>query len=97
MDAISSSIQETNDVNTAWLSSFTALPEMVQEWSADIPTMPHDELVTAQREDPTIAGIIYCKLEDDPPFEINRRSHLSYDRENPVERVGSFFLRRASN
>ena len=84
MDAISSSIQETNAVNTAWLSSFTALPEMVQEWSADIPTMPHDELVTAQREDPTIAGII-------------GRSHLSYDRENPVERVGSFFLRRASN
>ena len=31
LDAISSSIQETNSVNTAWLSSFTALTEMVQE------------------------------------------------------------------
>ena len=59
LDAISSSIQETNAVNTAWLSSFTALPEMVQEESADNPTMPHDELVTAQREDPTIARILH--------------------------------------
>ena len=59
LDAISSSIQETSSVNTAWLSSFTALPEMVQEESAYIPTMPHDELVKAQREDPTIARILH--------------------------------------
>ena len=59
LDAISSSIQETNAVNTAWLPSFSALPEMVQEESADIPTMPHHELMTAQREDPTIARILH--------------------------------------
>ena len=59
LGAISSSIQETNAVNTAWLSSFTAFPEMVQEGSADISTMPHDDLVTAQREHPTRAPILH--------------------------------------
>ena len=31
----------------------------VQEESADIPTMPHNELVTAQRDDLTIARILH--------------------------------------
>lgn len=42
LNAVSSSIHETNAVKTTFLSSFTPLPEVVQEERADIPTMPRD-------------------------------------------------------
>lgn len=78
--AVSSSIHETNAVKTTFLFSSTPLPEMVQEKRADIPTMPRDELVAAQREDQTITRVLnLCELEVAPPFEINRRSQVSYN------------------
>lgn len=46
LDAITFSIHETNTVQTAWLSSLTAVPDMLKEEHVDIPTMPHDELMT---------------------------------------------------
>ena len=58
LDAITFSIHETNTVQTAWLSSLTAVPDMLKEEHVDIPTMPHNELMTAQQEDPTIARVL---------------------------------------
>ena len=80
LDAITFSIHETNTVQTAWLSSLTAVPDMLKEEHVDIPTMPHDEFVTAQQEDPTIARVYaLCKSEDVPPTRKDRRSQLLYD------------------
>ena len=80
LHAISSSIHETNAVKTTWLSSFIALTEVVREESADIPTMPHDELVTAQREDPTIAHILhFLQFGGRPTFRDKQEKSLSDD------------------
>ena len=58
LDAVTFSIHETNTVQTAWLSSLAAVPDVLKEEHVDIPIMPHDELMTAQQEDPTIARIL---------------------------------------
>ena len=38
LDAVTFSIHETNAVQTAWLSSLTAVPDMLKEKHVDIPT-----------------------------------------------------------
>ena len=57
LDAVTCSIRETNNAWTAWLSSLTAVPDRLKEESVDVPTMPHDELIAAQQEDPAIARV----------------------------------------
>ena len=56
LDAVTPTIHETNTVQTAWLSSLAAEPDMLREERVDIPTMPPDELRKAQQEDPRING-----------------------------------------
>ena len=58
LDAVTCSIHETNTAQTAWLSSLTAVPNMLIEECVDVPTMPLDELVAAQQEDPAIARVL---------------------------------------
>ena len=48
LDAVTPSIHETNTVQTAWLSSLTAVPDMLKEARANIPTMSNNELIAAQ-------------------------------------------------
>ena len=59
LDAVTSSIHETNTVQTAWLSSLTAVPDMLKEARGDIPSMSNNELIAAPREDPTIARVLH--------------------------------------
>ena len=47
LDAVTSSIHETNSVQTAWLSSLTAVPDILKEEHVDISTVSYDELVMA--------------------------------------------------
>ena len=58
LDAITSSIHETNTVQTAWLSSLTAVPDVLKEECVNIPTMPHSELITAQQKIPQ--SVVFC-------------------------------------
>ena len=57
LDAVTCSIRETKTVQTAWLSSLTAVPERLKEECVDVPTMPLDELITSRQEDPAIARV----------------------------------------
>ncbi|CAH3172804.1 unnamed protein product, partial [Porites lobata] len=50
--------EELCQVMTAWLSSLTAVHDMLKEERVDIPTLPRDELVAAQQEDPSIARVL---------------------------------------
>jgi len=59
LDAVTSSIHETNSVQTAWLSSLTAVPDILKEECVNIPTMPRSELIAAQQEDPTIGRVLH--------------------------------------
>ena len=58
LDAVTSSVHVTNTPQTAWLSSLTAVHDMLKEERVDIPTLPRDELVAAQQEDPSIARVL---------------------------------------
>jgi len=58
-DAVISSIHETNTVQTAWLSSLTAVPDILKEECVNIPTMPHSELIAAQQEDLLICCVVH--------------------------------------
>ena len=42
-------------IQTAWLSSLTAVPDRLKEECVEVPTLPLDELIAAQQEDPSIA------------------------------------------
>ena len=46
-------------IQTAWLSSLTAVPDRLKEECVDIPTMPLDELIAAQQEDPAIVRVLH--------------------------------------
>lgn len=59
LDAVISSIPETSTVQTAWLSSLTAVPDMLKEECVDIPAMPRNELIVAQEQDETIACVLH--------------------------------------
>ena len=48
-DAVTCSIHENNTVQTAWLSSLTAVPDRLKEECVEVPAMPLDELITAQQ------------------------------------------------
>lgn len=70
LDAVTCSIHETNTINTAWLTSLTAVPNMLKEECVDVPTMPRDELITAQQEDPTIACVLhFMKIGRRPTYQ----------------------------
>ena len=70
LDAVTCSIRETNTVQTAWLSSLTAVPDRLKEECVDVPTMPLDELVTAQQEDPAIARVFrFMKIGRRPTYQ----------------------------
>ena len=70
LDAVTRSIRETNNARTAWLSSLTAVPDRLKEESVDISTMPHDELISAQEEDPAIAQVFrFMKTGRRPTYE----------------------------
>ena len=45
-------------VQTAWLLSLTAVPDKLKEERVDVLTMPLDELIAAQQEDPAIARVL---------------------------------------
>ena len=47
MDAVRCSIHETNTAQTAWSVSLRAVPDMLKEECADVPTMPLDERLVA--------------------------------------------------
>ena len=70
LDAVTCSIHETNTVQTALLSSLTAVPDRLKEECVDIPTMPLDELITAQQEDPAIARVFrFMKIGRRPTYQ----------------------------
>ena len=45
-------------VQTACLLSLTAVPDKLKEERVDVLTMPLDELIAAQQEDPAIARVL---------------------------------------
>ena len=74
LDAVTSSIHETNIVQTAWLSSLTAVPDMLKEACANIPTMSNNELIAAQREDQTIARVLhFMQVGQRPTYQEKQR------------------------
>ena len=70
LNAIICSVHNTNTVQTAWLSSLTAVPNMLKEECVDIPTMPSEELIAAQQEDPTITRVLrFMKIGRRPTYQ----------------------------
>ena len=67
LDAVTCSIR---NARTTWLSSLTAVPDRLKEESVDVPTMPHDELIAAQQEDPAIARVFrFMKIGRRPTYQ----------------------------
>ena len=56
LNAVKSSIHETNSGQTAWLSSLSAVPDLLKEDCKDVKTY---EIIAAQQEDPTIARVLH--------------------------------------
>ena len=80
LDAVTSSIHETNAVQTAWLSSLTAVPDILKEECCNIPTMPPSELIAAQQEDPTIGRVLhFMQVGSRPTYQEGQKSQLLYD------------------
>jgi len=52
LDAVTSSIHETNTVQTSCLSSLTPVPDILKEECVNIRTMPHSQLIAAQQKIP---------------------------------------------
>ena len=70
LDTVTCSNRETNTVQTAWLSSLTAVPDRLKEECADVPTMPLDILIAAQQKDPAIARVYrFMKIGRRPTYQ----------------------------
>lgn len=59
LDAVTSTIHETITFQTAWLSSRTAVPDMLKDECINIPAVPYSDLIAAQQEDPAIARVLH--------------------------------------
>lgn len=79
LDAVTSSIHKTNTVQTAWLSSLTAVPDILKEECVNIPTMSNSELIAAQQEDPSICCVVHFMQVGSRPTYRERQSRLLYD------------------
>lgn len=80
-DAVTSSIHETNTVQTAWLSSLTAVPDILKEECVNIPTMPHSELIAAQQEDLSICCVVHFMQVGSRPTYRERQKELAIVRQ----------------
>lgn len=59
LNAVTSSIHETNSGQTAWLSSLGAVPDLLKEECVGMATLTPFEIMAAQQEDPTIALVLH--------------------------------------
>lgn len=57
LNAVTSSINESNSTETAWLSSLTATPVMLEEELGSVSTISLSDLSAAQQEDTTISRV----------------------------------------
>lgn len=81
MDAVTSSVHETNTFQTTWLSSLTVVPDMLKGECINIAAVPYSDLIAAQQEDPAVVYIL-CESENVPTTRENSRSLLLYDSTN---------------
>ena len=56
---MTSSINESNSTKTAWLSSLTATPVMLEEELGSVATISLSDLSAAQQEDTTISLVLH--------------------------------------
>ena len=59
LNAVTSSINESNSTKTAWLSSLTATPVMLEEELGSVATISLSDLSAAQQEDTTISLVLH--------------------------------------
>ena len=59
LNAVTSSINESNSTKTAWLSSLTATPVMLEEELGSVATISLSDLSAAQEEDTTISLVLH--------------------------------------
>ena len=59
LNASTSSIHETKSGQAAWLSSLTAVPDLLKEECVDMATLPSYDIMTAQQEYPTMARVLH--------------------------------------
>ena len=59
LNAVTSSINESNSTETAWLSSLTATPVMLEEELGSASTISPSDLSAAQQEDTTISRVLH--------------------------------------
>lgn len=58
LNAVTSSINESNSTETAWFSSLTATPVMLEEEVGSVSTISSTDLSAAQQEDTTISRVL---------------------------------------
>ena len=59
LNAVNSSINESNSTETAWLSSLTATPVMLEEELGSVSTISPSDLSAAQHEDTIISRVLH--------------------------------------
>lgn len=59
LNAVNSSINESNSTETAWLSSLIATPVMLEEELGSVSTISPSDLSAAQQEDTTISRVLH--------------------------------------
>lgn len=59
LNAVTSSINESNSTETAWFSSLTATPVMLEEEVGSVSTISSTDLSAAQQEDTTISRVLH--------------------------------------
>lgn len=59
LNVVTSSINESNSTETAWLSSLTATPVMLEEELGSVSTISPSDLSAAQQEDTTISRVLH--------------------------------------
>ena len=67
LNAVNSSINESNSTETAWLSSLTATPVMLEEELGSVSTISPSDLSAARQEDGTISDCFVLHAEPKTP------------------------------
>ena len=80
LNAVTSSINESNSTETAWLSSLTATPVMLEEELGSASTISPSDLSAAQQEDTTISRVLhFMQNRRRPTYQESRKRQQLYD------------------
>lgn len=91
LNAVTSSINESNSTETAWLSSLTATPVMLEEELGSVSTIfPSDLLLRSRKIQPSLVFYTLCKTEDAPPTKKSSKRKRLYD-SFYMNRIDCFF------